>query len=107
MKNNYKFKSLLPTYHNKQGCCPPIDYTKKFYHPHCCPGKKKQSGTCSNHDYPGHFSSVISYPIISDKCNPSLPYEYYHYKRKVHSKQPWNVYRVMTISNKIKCNCKK
>ena len=89
MKTVPKFKSLLPTYPippyipNLPGeeCCKPFDYTKKFYHPHCCPGKRRRMESCSDHDYPGHFSSVIRYPVIPDRCNRKLPYEYYHYKK--------------------------
>ena len=99
MKSEPKFKSLLPTYPippyipNLPGeeCCKPFDYTKKFYHPHCCPGKRRRMESCSDHDYPGHFSSVIRYPVIPDRCNRKLPYEYYHYKKTVKSEYPWKI----------------
>ena len=73
-------------------CCPSFDYTKKHYHPHCCPGKKRKTESCSDHDYPGHFSSVVSYPSIPDRCNKELSYEYYHSKKTVVSNYPWKVY---------------
>ena len=38
-----QFKSLLPNVEIVKNCCQ--DYGK--------------SGTCTNHDYPGHFSSII------------------------------------------------
>ena len=101
MKSEPKFKSLLPTYPippyipNLPGeeCCKPFDYTKKFYHPHCCPGKRRRMESCSDHDYPGHFSSVIRYPVIPDRCNRKLPYEYYHYKNTVKAEYPWHIHR--------------
>ena len=92
MKTEPKFKSLLPTYPippyipNLPGeeYCKPFDYTKKFYHPHCCPGKHRKMQSCSDHDYPGHFSSVIRYPVIPETYNKKLPY-----KKTRKSEYPW------------------
>ena len=55
------------------------------------PGKRRRMESCSDHDYPGHFSSVIRYPLIPDRCNRKLPYEYYHYKKTVKSEYPWKI----------------
>ena len=99
MTEHRPFKSLLPIYplppiiKNKIGCCDPLDYTKKHYHPHCCPGKRHDSGSCSEHDYPGHFSSVIHYDNGKDWCDKHLPYETYHYKKTVKSEYPWHIHR--------------
>ena len=116
-----KFKSLLPSYPNPphipnlpgEQCCSPFDYTKKYYHPHCCPGKRRKQESCSDHDYPGHFSSVIQYPVNPDKCNRKLPYEYYHHKVTVHSEWPWKILvnsttkTVTSVNYKTGCGCGK
>ena len=98
MRESRPFKSLLPTYplppfiKKKIGCCDRFDYTKKHYHPHCCPGKRHDSGSCSDHDYPGHFSSVVHYDKDKDSCDRHLPYQYYHYKKTVKSEYPWTIH---------------
>lgn len=113
------FKLLLPQPNSKKiGCCNPLDYTKKHYHPHCCPGKKRNSDTCSDHEYPGHFTSVIRYPMNPDACNKELPFQYYHHKKRVISNYPWVIpeeksyYKTFNIIhvpnyNKTDCGCGK
>ena len=63
------FKSLLPQSINKKlGCCDPP----------CCSGKRSDSGSCSDHDYPGHFSSVIYYGKYKDYEYPRKSYQHLH-----------------------------
>jgi hypothetical protein len=69
------FKSLLPTYPYKIGCCDP----------HCCPGKRRDSGSCSEHDYPGHFSSVIYYEKGTDYEYPRKSYQHLHMSNYIKS----------------------
>ena len=99
MTEKNEFKSLLPTYPPPPtitigGCCDPKDYSKKFYHPNCCPNNRTSNDTCSDHDYPGHFSSVIDYPKYKNPCDRSLPYQGYHFKKTVVNTDPWASYGI-------------